>query len=626
MVNQLFSASIDSILIADANGIITQVNPAAEKMLGYKKEELIGKESTFLYALDEEFEYVSSVIAETGKFTGEIVNRTKSGKEINVFLSANFLYDESGKTIGMMGISRDITANVLIQNEYRQLANTVPDIIYSTDTKGYFSYVNEAITRILGYETNEIIGKRFNEIVYKPHFDSLNQHYKDQLGKKQAKSYIEFQAIKKDGTLIWVGQQVSLKYNSIHKTQIDGFYGVMRNIDDQKAIEKQLIEREKTLHQITETLSDVFYLYNIVEQKYEYISSNCESVLGADQEFFYSGKSHTKEFGYTVDTEKLLNSKDKVDSGEAYDIDYRIVVDQEIRWINEKSFPIKDEMGKIISNSGICRDITNLKKANETIYNQNIEIGASILYAKRLQDSVLPSDDKLKEIFPDSFVLYKPKDVVSGDFYVVDYLTSNEQVKMPTFIVGDCTGHGIPGAVLSLMCNVLIRESFTRSEITSPGEALDFVRERLSKFFETDKVGRIRDGMDVAFCVLNKKSMELYFSGGYNSCLIVRGEEIMEYKGDKQHIGYTDNPKLFKTHSIDVKQGDLVFLYTDGYMDQFGGSKTRKFTKKRLHKAILNLKHLPMQEMEEALEIEFLNWRMDEEQTDDITVLGIRID
>lgn len=626
MIDQLFSASIDSILIADANGIITQVNPAAEKMLGYPKEELIGKESRFLYAIDEEFEYVSSIISETGKFVGEIVNRTKSGKEINTFLSANFLLDENGEIMGMMGISRDITNNITIQSDYQQLANTVPDIIYSTDLKGYFTFINEAVTRILGYQKSEIIGKLFKEVVYEPHYESINQHYLAQFGKKQAKTYIEFQVIKKDGSLLWVGQQVSLKYNSIHKNQIDGYYGVMRDINDQKETQRQLIEREKTLHQITETLSDVFYLYNIVEQKYEYISSNCEVVLGADQDFFYSGKSHTAEFGFKDDTDKLYDSKDRVDSGEAYDIDYRIVVNNEIRWINEKSTPIKDDQGKIIANSGICRDITDIKKANVTIYNQNIEIGASILYAKRLQDSVLPSQEKLNEIFPDSFVLYKPKDVVSGDFYVVDYLTTNDQITMPTFIVGDCTGHGIPGAVLSLMCNVLIRESFTRSELSSPGDALDFVRERLSKFFEADNVVRIRDGMDVAFCVLNKEVNELYFSGGYNSCVIVRGEEVFEYKGDKQHIGYTDQPQPFSNHTIQVQRGDLIFLYTDGFMDQFGGSNVRKFTKKRLHKAMLNYRDLPMKEMERALEYEFLNWKMDEEQTDDVTILGIRID
>ncbi len=503
MIDQLFKASIDSILIADAQGAITQVNPAAEKMLGYSKEELIGKHAKFLYAFDEEFESVSAIIKETGGFKGEIVNRTKSGKNITTFLSANFLFDDDGTVLGMMGISRDITK--------------------------------------------------------------------------------------------------------------------------QKEIERKLIEREKTLHQITETLSDVFYLYNIVEGKYEYISSNCENVLGATQDFFYSGKSHTKEFGYVDDKEILYDSKDKVDAGEPYDIDYRIVVNGEIKWVNEKSFPIKDDSGQIIANSGICRDVTNLRNANETIYRQNIEIGASILYAKRLQDSVLPSTEKVKEIFPDSFVLYRPKDVVSGDFYVVDNIQGSENIDLPTFIVGDCTGHGIPGAVLSLMCNVLIRESFTRKELYTPGDALGFVRERLSKFFEADNEVRIRDGMDVAFCIFHKPTMTVHFSGGYNSCVVMRDDKIIEYKGDKQHVGYTDNPKPFVDHAFKVEKGDMIFLYTDGYMDQFGGSNARKYTKKRLHKSLLALRHLPMEEIGHILGNEFINWKLEEDQTDDVTIFGVRI-
>ena len=131
--------------------------------------------------------------------------------------------------------------------------------------------------------------------------------------------------------------------------------------------------------------------------------------------------------------------------------------------------------------------------------------------------------------------------------------------------------------------------------------------------------------MDVAFCVLNKNRDELYFSGAFNSCVILRGEELLEFKGDKQHIGFTDDPKPFKNHSIGVQKGDMIFLYTDGFMDQFGGPNTRKYTKKRLQKTIMNLKELPMEVIGAALDDEFLNWKMGEEQTDDVTILGIRV-
>lgn len=753
MLDQLFKASIDSVITTDTNGIITRVNPATEIMLGFSKKELIGLSIRQLYSFEDQYESVLKEIDSSGYFRGVVINKTKTGHEISSFLSANKILDSDGQVVGTMGISRDISNNISLQEEHNQLINTVPDIIYSVNLKGYFTYVNETVVKILGYQPTELIGTLFTDIIYKPQRASVSMHYQNHFEKKREQSYLEFQVIKKDGTPLWIGQQVSTKFNAINKNEIDGFYGVVRNIDKQKKtelllaeseakyralfdmssdliqsidtegnflyvnnswktvmgysdeevkelnlfslihpnskahcsllfkqiletgvcdeervvykleakngniiivegaigikkengkvvsiesflrdvtkqkeVEKKLVEREKALRQITETLTDVFYLYNIIESKYQYISSNCETVLGANSEFFYTGKSHTKSFVHQEDKTQLFEANQKVDSGKPYSIDYRIIVDDEIRWINEKSYPIKDESGAVVANSGICRDITDLKSASETIKQQNNEIHKSILYAKRLQESVLPSSKDIHDIFPDSFVFYKPKDIVSGDFFVVDFLRANDHTLMPSFIVGDCTGHGIPGAVLSLMCNVLVRESFTRKEINSPSEALDFVRNRLVQFFKSDNNKKIRDGMDISFCVLDNAKNLLYFAGGYNSCVVVRDKKTIEYKGDKQHIGYNENPQPFNNHVIKVKKKDKIFLYTDGYIDQFGGPRGKKFTKKRLHKLLVDNCDLPMNEIGAYLEKEFIEWQSDLDQVDDVTVMGIRIE
>lgn len=753
MIEQIFSSSINSIIIADKDGIITKVNEASIRMLGYAEEELINLSIEALYTYRSDFEKVLTEINHVGHFTGNIINKTKSGKNITTYLSANRIFDHEGHIIGTMGISRDITEELSTKNKYDQVLNMVPEIIYHANLEGYFTFVNQATMEILGYEQHELVNTRFSELIHKPHLILVNEHYKSHLNKKTTNSYLEFKVNKKDGTPIWVGQKLSTKFNMHDPSKIDGFIGVVRDINKQKEstrllsesemryrelfdassdliqsitpngdflyvnkvwkkamgytdeelksiniltlihpdslphcksilndilnlgknkkqkvvydlitkdgniitvegafniklidnkvvsiqsflrditeqnrLENQLTKKEQILRQITESLSDVFYLYNISEQKYEYISTNCIDVLGADQEFFYSNKSHTESFIHPEDREKLNSAQEIVESGNVYDIDYRIIVNDEIKWINEKSFPIKDKLGNTISNSGICSDITKIKRANEIIYNQNIEIGSSILYAKQLQESALPKDREIQAIFPDSFVMYKPKDVVSGDFYVVDEIKSNDQNTMPTFIVGDCTGHGVPGAVLSLMCIVLIKETYTRHEINSPAEALEFVRSRLVKFFKASKDNIVRDGMDIAFCVLNKTKKELYFSGGYNSCVIIRGRQILEYKGDKQHIGYTDNPKPFNNHIIKVKSGDLVYLYTDGIKDQFGGERKKKFTKKRLHELLVDSNQLSMEDAHDFIETAFENWKDNNEQIDDVTILGVRID
>lgn len=263
---------------------------------------------------------------------------------------------------------------------------------------------------------------------------------------------------------------------------------------------------------------------------------------------------------------------------------------------------------------------------NRIIRRQNREISSSILYAKNLQDSVLPTDKRIADIFPDSFVFCKPKDVVSGDFYVVDYIKMKDGETMPTFIVGDCTGHGIPGAVLSLMSNVLVQESFIQGSVNSPSEALDFVRSRLIKFLSSQEGNITRDGMDIGFCILNKKTNQISFSGANISCVIVRNKEVIEYKGGKQHVGYSENIQPFTNVVIDIEKDDCVYLYSDGYRDQFGGERNKKFSKKRLHQTLTEISHLPMHDVGVSLENGFLEWKKDEEQLDDVTVLGIRIE
>jgi len=160
--------------------------------------------------------------------------------------------------------------------------------------------------------------------------------------------------------------------------------------------------------------------------------------------------------------------------------------DQELKWVDEKWFPIKDEYGKVVSISGICRDITDMKAAYDTIFEQNREISQSILYAKNIQLSTLPTAEEVKAILPESFVFYRAKDTLSGDLYIVDEVMHTDGRKWPAVVVGDCTGHGVPGGLLSLLCSGLLTESLTSPRINSPSEALDFVREKLIRLFRSN--------------------------------------------------------------------------------------------------------------------------------------------
>ena len=391
-------------------------------------------------------------------------------------------------------------------------------------------------------------------------------------------------------------------------------------------MEKALEKSEENFRQISTSINDVFFLYNVETEKYEYMSPNCKAVFGVEPDYFLSGKDYTNEYVHLDDIERIDELNASVRNGEIGHVEYRRKCeDHQLKWIDEKWFPILDEKGKVVSISGTCRDITDVKIAYNTIYEQNREISQSIQYAKNIQESTLPTKEEVKNILPDSFVFYKAKDILSGDLYIVDSVKGTNGNTWPAFIVGDCTGHGVPGGLLSLLCSGLLTESLTHPEINSPAQAMDFVREKLIRLFRSNPSKYILDGMDAAFCVLNREDKELYFSGANLSCYIVRGGEVIEYKGDKQHVGYSALMAPFVLFTIDVEDGDLIYLTTDGYVDQFGGEKNKKFLRRRLTEMLVEIQNLPMAEQRNRIEQRFEEWKGHSEQTDDIAMIGVRI-
>ncbi len=510
------------------------------------------------------------------------------------------------------------------EKKYRDLINNSSDLIQIIDSSGNITFVNRAWKRTLKYSEKDLEDFNVFKIIHPESLDHCmnlfeSLKHKTDLGQDR----ILYSLVSQDGEKIIVEGSFSANYDD--EGNVVSVQSFLRDVTLQKEAEKLLTQKENTLRQITETINDVFYLYNIEDDKYEYISPNCEITLGANLQFFYDGRSHTSEFGFPKDVAKLKEAKLSLDNGISYDINFRIVIDDEIRWINEKSFAIKDEKGNVVANSGICRDITEIRKANETIRIQNLEIGSSILYAKRIQDAVLPSKSQINNVFPDSFVIFRPKDIVSGDFYIVDYIKTNSDIAIPTFIVGDCTGHGVPGAVLSLMCNVLVQESVTRHDVNSPADALNYVRTKLTNFFSNTQEKNIRDGMDIAFCIVDSLTNKLYFSGANSSCILVRNGQLFEQKGNRQHIGYDENPDPFTNYIIEITKGDKIYLYTDGFTDQFGGEKGKKFGKLQLHNLLKNFKNLSMNEIGEFLTTKLDDWQGDVSQVDDITLIGIQV-
>ncbi len=274
---------------------------------------------------------------------------------------------------------------------------------------------------------------------------------------------------------------------------------------------------------------------------------------------------------------------------------------------------------------------------------QHKEIKESIDYAQLIQEASLP-ENKITDFFKDAFLLYRPRDVVSGDFY-----WWQQQNDFILFCVADSTGHGIPGAFISLIGTILSNEIFYEKKLLHPNEILDELNKKVQFTLEQHHPNpKIKDGMDLSFCTYNKKTKKLYFSGANNPVWIVRHSEnplflngedaipslvneesgsfLYEIKGDKQPIGLHAKPQHpFTLHEAQLQVDDEIYLFTDGYADQFGGERDKKFMSKRFKKLLLSNKDLPMRKVEKQVELNFITWKGKNEQVDDVCVVGIRV-
>jgi serine phosphatase RsbU (regulator of sigma subunit) len=308
---------------------------------------------------------------------------------------------------------------------------------------------------------------------------------------------------------------------------------------------------------------------------------------------------------------------------------------------NEK---IKDEANAQLENKVIERT-AEVVKQKHLIEEKQKEILDSIHYAKRLQEAILPPLSFINEHLPNNFVLYQPKDVVAGDFYWAE-------MKDDKFFIAaaDCTGHGVPGAMVSVVCSNALNRTVNEFGITNTGNILDKTRELVLETFAKGN-SEVKDGMDISLLCIDKKNNKAFWSGANNPLWYIDSvtsstqpsvtssevekstatgldsaqPEIKEIKADKQPIGKTENPKPFTTHEIELKPGIQFYLFTDGYADQFGGPKGKKFKYKQLEEFLLENANKTMQEQHQTLLSKFSEWKGDLEQVDDVCVIGLLI-
>jgi serine phosphatase RsbU (regulator of sigma subunit)/Tfp pilus assembly protein PilF len=289
-----------------------------------------------------------------------------------------------------------------------------------------------------------------------------------------------------------------------------------------------------------------------------------------------------------------------------------------------------------------------LQNAKEEIEAQKTEIEDSIIYAQNIQKAVLPSFDLREQILPEHFIFFRPRNIVSGDFFWVK--------KLKNFVVvaiADCTGHGVPGAFMSMLGFMFLNEIVTTRSLDNAGQILNKLREKVKKsLHQSGKEGEAKDGMDMSFFIIDTESKELQFSGAFNPLYIIREDNLVneseipesegikpykskdnsieatlfEIKGDRQPIAIYMYEKEFSNYVFQLKEGDRIYSFTDGYPDQFGGEEGKKFNAKRFKEFLLSIRNHSMEKQKELITENFYSWMGEIEQVDDVLLMGVKID
>jgi len=371
---------------------------------------------------------------------------------------------------------------------------------------------------------------------------------------------------------------------------------------------------------------------------YEKYASTKDSLLNddtqkafADMQTKYDTEKKQQENNLLKKENALQELKSKRDDlikivfavGSIFLLAFLIFAFRQIRIIRKKNYLLAERNYEIqFQKEEIEMQRDEIGRQRDIVVKQKEEITDSIYYARRIQKAVLPHDTYVESVVPEHFVLFRPRDIVSGDFYWIRKIGN----KLIT-IAADCTGHGVPGAFMSMLGVSFLNEIITQAHIPDAHVILNKLRNSVKTTLDqTGKADEAKDGMDIALTIIDFDAMELQYAGAYNPLYFYRDGELIEKKADKMPIGiYIKEKDSFTKHAIPIQKGDTFYIFSDGYVDQFGGEKKRKFMAKPFKKMLGEIQDKSMNEQKEILHKTLENWRGPNDQVDDIIVVGVRI-
>jgi PAS domain S-box-containing protein len=504
------------------------------------------------------------------------------------------------------------------QKRMQLLLENASEVITIYEEDGTVRYISPSAERILGYSQDELMGK--NDIIYvhEECVDNVNDMFKQLLDNPLEQVTMQFQFHRKGGDSVWLEATGA---NMLADPAIQGIIVNTRDITERRRAEQEqrmrsqmqaLSENSPDLITRLNAQNEFFYINPVIEnytgnKPEELVNKNVLDVA-LDQkitEQWLSILAQVREQNEKISTEMDFPSQQMGD-----------------RVMQVNAIPEFNEFQELESVLVVSHDITSRKLIELEIQAKNKKINDSINYAQRIQGAILPDNDIIRRLLPDSFILYKPRDVVSGDFPWF------MQVGDEVFIAAvDCTGHGVPGALISLIGYFLLNDIVRSRKISDPGLILDALDAGVTQTLRQDQDdARTKDGMDISLCKINLKKNTLEYAGAHRPLYFLRGKELEEIKGDRFPIGggTYKNQTNFANTVIQLQKNDAVYFCSDGFPDQFGGPDNRKFGPKRLRDLIREQKGKTMAEQIEGFDTEWEAWKADYKQTDDMLLIGIR--
>jgi PAS domain S-box-containing protein len=504
-----------------------------------------------------------------------------------------------------------------INQKTQTLLENSLEVIFIYNQSGTTSYVSPSIQSVLGYYPDEVSGKSFTENIHPLDTTGFTRFINDIRSFPERKHKLQYRYFTRSGEIIWME---AIGKNSLDGV-INGIIVTSRDISEQLLAEKEQRIRAK-MQALSENSTDIIMRIDIFS-RCTYVNPVIEKYTGLSISDFLNKPINSINLEESVIAffKSTLEDVAKTRSKSKYELVFPVFLRNKI--MDVSAIPEFYDNGEVESVLFVCHDITEARKREELIVKKNKSIKDSINYAYYIQSSLMPTEKDLQNCWPNSFMFYKPRDIVSGDYPWLYH--DNDNIYIGAI---DCTGHGVPGALMSIIGFFLQNEIIHNSNTDTAGEILDKLHTNLVRILrQEDEKSMINDGMDVSFCKIDIKNKTINYAGAHRPLYFIRNGELTEIRGDRFPVGSNQysNRKKFTSHTFSITKGDAIFLTTDGFSDQYGGpSGKEKFMSGNVNILLKQNAASSIFQIGKVFRNTFEDWKGKSEQTDDILVIGLK--